>query len=259
MIRRLQADPEWAQRIATAGQERMAEMDTDEVANYCYQMLKGYAALQRFKPKRDPRSWEMNCEDDMVRHYDRGSMLGGRYLVGDNSTCLRPPPAAGPFKAPSYGGSWNGTHPRVCPRDLSGRRMESVRPARVCILRLGDLMADWDTPEAYKGGALPDWTDADPAMTGKPARVIPYGKTEGVTSRAYYYLYQKQLYRYTRPSHSLSPHGATPSARRGCSRSSTAAFLHPCPLPYAPASRPHAPPASLYARRASQRSRHPSA
>ena len=56
MIRRLQADPEWAQRIATAGQERMAEMDTDEVANYCYQMLKGYAALQRFKPKRDPRS-----------------------------------------------------------------------------------------------------------------------------------------------------------------------------------------------------------
>ena len=183
MIRRLQADPEWAQRIATAGQERMAEMDTDEVANYCYQMLKGYAALQRFKPKRDPRSWEMNCEDDMVRHYDRGSMLGGRYLVGDNSSCLRPPPATGPFKAPSYGGSWNGTHPPcLSAHDLSAKEENGVCTAGTRMYFASGRFdgPDWDTPEAYKGGALPDWTDADPAMTGKPARVIPYGKTEGV-------------------------------------------------------------------------------
>ena len=33
---------------------------------------------------------------------------------------------------------------------------------------------DWDSPEAYKGGALPDWTDADPAITGKAARVVTY-------------------------------------------------------------------------------------
>ena len=32
MIRRLQADPAWAKRIALAGQERMAAMDTDEVS-----------------------------------------------------------------------------------------------------------------------------------------------------------------------------------------------------------------------------------
>ena len=41
MIRRLQADPSWAKQIALAGQTRMAAMDTDEVAHYCYQMLKG--------------------------------------------------------------------------------------------------------------------------------------------------------------------------------------------------------------------------
>lgn len=131
----------------------MATMDVDEVAHYCYQMLKAYAALQNFKPKRDPRSWEVrdaipwtlipsgshpaplpfgihldlpsslvltppfvltpkphphahrkppsdllphccwqvNCEDDLIRHYDRGNMLKQRYLQEDNSSCLRPP------------------------------------------------------------------------------------------------------------------------------------------------------------------------
>ena len=33
---------------------------------------------------------------------------------------------------------------------------------------------DWDVPEAYKGGALPDWTKPDPAQTGKGAETIPY-------------------------------------------------------------------------------------
>lgn len=45
--------------IALAGQAQMASLDVDEVAHYCYQMLKGYAALQKFVPKRDPRSWEV--------------------------------------------------------------------------------------------------------------------------------------------------------------------------------------------------------
>jgi len=44
-------------------------------------MLRGYAALQRFTPKRDLRLFEVNCEDDLVRHYDRGLMLKQRYLV----------------------------------------------------------------------------------------------------------------------------------------------------------------------------------
>ena len=67
--------------MALAGQERMAQMDTEEVTNFAFQMLKGYAALQRFKPKRDPRSWEVNCEDDLTRHYDRGGETKWRYLT----------------------------------------------------------------------------------------------------------------------------------------------------------------------------------
>ena len=92
--RRLQADDAFARRIALAGQERMAQMDVDEVTHYCYQMLKAYARLQRFKPTRDPRSFEVNCEDDLVRHYDREGILRAKYLTEDNSSCLRPPPPA---------------------------------------------------------------------------------------------------------------------------------------------------------------------
>lgn len=177
MIRRLQKDPVWAETIAKAGQERMAAMDTDEVAHYAYQMLKGYAALQRFKPKRDPRSWEVNCEDDLVRHYDRGNMLQQRYLVEDNSTCLRPPPKDGPFEPPGYGGDWKGSHaPCLAAHDLSAKEEVGVcTPGTRQYAASGKYDGpDWDIPEAYKGGALPDWTDADPAMTGKGARVIPY-------------------------------------------------------------------------------------
>ena len=77
----LQADDAMAKAMALAGQERMAQMDTEEVTNFAFQMLKGYAALQRFKPKRDPRSWEVNCEDDLTRHYDRGGETKWRYLT----------------------------------------------------------------------------------------------------------------------------------------------------------------------------------
>ena len=183
MIRRLQADPGFAKGIARAGQERMAAMDTDEVAHYCYQMMRGYAASQRFTPKRDPRSWEVNCEDDLVRHYDRGTMLQQRYLVQDNSSCLRPPAAGAPLTAPGFGGSWAGTHPPcLASHDLSAKEEVGVCTEGTPQWRgSGHLDGkDWDTPEAYKGGALPDWTDVDPAISGKAARVIPYGKTEGV-------------------------------------------------------------------------------
>jgi len=178
MIRRLQADPAWAESMARAGQAQISSLDTREVAHYCYQMLKAYAAMQRFVPKRDPRSWEVNCEDDMVRHYDRGSMLQNLYLVQDNSSCLRPPAADAPIVAPHYGGSYAGSHPPcLASHDLSA-------PAEVGVCTKGTIQykssgildgPDWDVPEAYKGGALPDWSDQDPAISGKGAKTIPYG------------------------------------------------------------------------------------
>jgi len=179
-IRTLQADPAYAKGIATAGYERMAQMDVEEVAHYCYQMMKAYAAMQKFVPKRDPRSWEVNCEDDMVRHYDRGTELRQRYVVGDNSSCLRPPPAGAPLSAPGWGGAYAGSHPPC----LSSHDLSAKEEVGVCTPGTPQHSysgrhdgPDWDFPEAYKGGALPDWTDVDPAISGKGARTIPYGKT----------------------------------------------------------------------------------
>jgi len=176
MIRRLQADPTWAESMARAGQRQMASMDVDEVANYCYQMLKGYAALQRFKPRRDPRSWEVNCEDDLVRHYDRGTMLQDLYLVEDNSSCLRPPTTTvGP---PGWGGAWQGSHPPcLASHDLSAPAEVGVCTAGTQQYQLSGRLdgPDWDLPEAYRGGALVDWSAEDPAITGRGAKTIPWG------------------------------------------------------------------------------------
>jgi len=179
-IRRLQADPAFAKRIALAGQAQMATMDVDEVSHYCYQMLRQYAGLQRFTPRRDPRSWEVNCEDDLVRHYDRGTMLKELYLVQDNSSCLRPPPAGAPLSAPGWGGSWNGSHPPC----LSSHDLSAKEEVGVCEEGTPQYRAsghwdgpDWDFKDAYKGGATPDWKARDPAITGQGAATIGYGLT----------------------------------------------------------------------------------
>jgi len=183
VIRRLQADPEYARSIARNGYERMAQMDTLEVTHYCAEMLKGYAALQRFKPRRDPRSFEVNCEDDLIRHYDRGAgdgvngMLAQRYLTEDNSTCLRPPPPGAVLSAPGWGGAYRGDRaPCLASHDLTAKEETGVcDPTTKKYAESGRLDGpDWDVPDAYKGGALPDWTDADPADTGRAARTIPY-------------------------------------------------------------------------------------
>lgn len=176
-IRRLQADDAYARSIALAGQELMAQMDTEEVTHYCYRMLQGYAALQRFKPRRDPRSWEVNCEDDLVRHYDRGNEIQWRYLTEDNATCLRPPAPGEPLSAPGWGGAWRGTHPPcLASHDLSAKEEKGVCEVGAPKYKSSGRHdgPDWDIPEAYVGGALPDWSKEDPALTGKAAAVIAY-------------------------------------------------------------------------------------
>mmetsp|Transcript_30621 Transcript_30621/g.97961 ORF Transcript_30621/g.97961 Transcript_30621/m.97961 type:complete len:601 (-) Transcript_30621:199-2001(-) len=183
VIRELQRDPEYARSLAQRGYERMLQMDTAEVTHYCFEMLKGYAALQRFTPKRDPRSIEINCEDDLIRHYDRGrgdtyaGVLQEKYLTQDNSTCLRPPSAGAPLGPPGWGGAFNGTKPPcLASHDLAAKEEVGVcdkgTPQHARSGRYDG--PDWDVPEAYKGGALPDWTDRDPADSGKGARVQPY-------------------------------------------------------------------------------------
>ncbi len=180
-IRRMQADDAFARSLAEAGQARMAQMDLHEVTHYCYQMLKGYAKLQRFKPRRDPRSWEVNCEDDLVRHYARAvgrstsgySNLEQRYITEDNASCIRPPPAGARLGPPGWGGAYNGSKvPCLAAHDLSAKEEKGVCDASNPT-RDADG-PDWDRPEAYVGGSLPDWRERDPADTGIGPPVVPW-------------------------------------------------------------------------------------
>ena len=127
-----------------------------------------------------PPTFKPNCRP--CRHYDRGKdqfngVLTSRYLTEDNSTCLRPPPAGAALGPPGWGGTYNGERaPCLSSHDLSAKE-----EAGVCeigakkYLQSGHLDgADWDAPEAYKGGALPDWNEPDPADTGRAAKTLPY-------------------------------------------------------------------------------------
>ena len=123
------------------------------------------------------RSWEVNCEDDLIRHYDRGNEITWRYLTQDNSSCLRPPAAGEPLSAPGWGGAWQGSHaPCLSSHDLSAKEEKGVcdvgSPKHQQSGRHDG--PDWDNPEAYVGGALPDWNQPDPAVTGKAAGTIPF-------------------------------------------------------------------------------------
>ena len=165
-IKRLQADDSFARGIALAGQERMAQMDVHEVTHYCYQMLKAYAKLQRFKPVRDPRSWEVNCEDDLVRHYDRDGTLTPKYVTEDNSTCLRPPQKGETLGPPGWGGAYKGTKvPCLAAHDIHAPLEKGVCDADHKSRHLEG--PDWDHNMSLWPGALPDWSKPDPAAIGR--------------------------------------------------------------------------------------------
>eukprot|EP00854_Cymbomonas_tetramitiformis_P000842 gene842-1326_t len=103
----LQAHPALAKRIGTAGTARMRHMDMGEVSNYLSTVLTQYSQKLRFKPTRLKGSFEVNCEDDLWRHYNiDGSLL--RFVTEDNSTCLRRPEPED-LVAPGWGGAYQGS------------------------------------------------------------------------------------------------------------------------------------------------------
>ena len=105
-------------------------------------------------------------------------LLQGLYLVEDNSSCLRPPPVGAPLAAPNWGGAYAKTHPPcLASHDLSAPAEVGVcTPGSAQFAASGRLDGpDWDVPEAYKGGALPEWGAEDPAVSGKGAPTVPYG------------------------------------------------------------------------------------
>jgi len=107
-VRFLRKHPEQAKAIAKAGTERMSTLSFYEVTRYLHTLLTEYSKRMDYKPKRDPNSLEVNCEDDLWRHYDfDGGLL--RFLTQDNTSCLVPPKKTDKLTAPGWGGAWRGS------------------------------------------------------------------------------------------------------------------------------------------------------
>jgi hypothetical protein len=112
LLRKLRTDPEaeaHARRIAAAGAERMGQLTIGEVKSYCTKLLRSYATRLAFKPKPIEGSFEVNCIDDLWRHYEKDAKAPwfSKMITQDNSSCIRPPTP--PFVAPGYGGAYRGT------------------------------------------------------------------------------------------------------------------------------------------------------
>jgi len=82
------------------------------------------------------------------------------------------------FGLPGWGGIYADMYsPCLSSHDLSAKEEVGVCTPGTAKYRGSGIFdgPDWDSFDAYKGGALPDWTDVDPALTGKAVRVLPFG------------------------------------------------------------------------------------
>mmetsp|Transcript_41500 Transcript_41500/g.50296 ORF Transcript_41500/g.50296 Transcript_41500/m.50296 type:complete len:545 (+) Transcript_41500:180-1814(+) len=111
VVEELENDQERARRIAEAGTARMKSMDMLEVTKYVATALKGYASRMNYKPRIEDtkKSFEVNCEDDLWRHYEVRNEHEMWYTQ-NNATCLHPP-APEDIKAPGWGGAYHGSSP----------------------------------------------------------------------------------------------------------------------------------------------------
>jgi protein glucosyltransferase len=128
LLRRLRADPAaeaHARRVGAAGAARMGALSLAEVMTYCAKLLRGYAARQAFVPRPAEGAFEVNCVDDLWRHYDKDSRAPWfrHMLTEDNATCIRTPTP--PFAPPAFGGAYRGT--RVPCRAANNEQLRVVR------------------------------------------------------------------------------------------------------------------------------------
>lgn len=143
VLRRLMTDPvaeaEGA-RIAAAGQARMAALTKEQVMSYCATILRGYARRMRFKAAPVRGAFEVNCVDDLWRHYEKDfrEPWFAKMITNDNSSCLRPPTA--PFQPPGYGGAYRGTKvPCLAANNLVLRQERCFPPSTADAKRLAYL------------------------------------------------------------------------------------------------------------------------
>ncbi len=113
VVKWLRANDDYARAVALAGRARMTALDVGAVTDFMAELLRAYA--KRLVPRvvrPQPGAVQMDCEDDLWRHYmlSRGEFLD--YKMEDNATCVHPPKAGEVLKAPGWGGAYKGSKPR---------------------------------------------------------------------------------------------------------------------------------------------------
>jgi len=130
MVRWLRNHDSYARAVAMAGRARMATLTVDAVADFTAELLRQYAAKQVFQPAVGAGAVQINCEDDLWRHYARDPGWMAHYLMEDNATCIHPPAR---LAAPGYGGAYLGSKPRC----VASHDLRSFAQPDVCSPRYG--------------------------------------------------------------------------------------------------------------------------
>ena len=111
-VRYLRKNDAYARAVAAAGRARVGSLSVEGVAHFFGELFTQYSSLQRFKVRPQPGAVEINCEDDLWRHYARDPHWMRNYLMEDNATCIRPIPPGTALGPPGWGGAYAGSKPR---------------------------------------------------------------------------------------------------------------------------------------------------
>lgn len=112
MVRWLREHDEYAHAVARAGQTRMAALDEGGLTDFLAELLTQYAKRLAYRPTPQAGAVQIECEDDLWRHYALTRDWANAYLTLDNSSCVRPPKPGEPLGPPGWGGAYRGSKPR---------------------------------------------------------------------------------------------------------------------------------------------------
>ena len=110
----LRQHDDYARAVADAGRARMSSLSSAGLGDFMAQMLTQYSKRLQFRVAPQPGAVQIECEDDLFRHYALSRPWLAAYLQEDNSTCVHPPPNGSRLGPPGWGGAYRGSKPRCC-------------------------------------------------------------------------------------------------------------------------------------------------
>ena len=112
MVEMLQRNDSYARAVAEAGRARLAALDVGAITDYMAKLLTQYAKRQRFRVAPAAGAAQIDCEDDLWRHYGRDRSFINHFHAEDNATCIHPIAPGMRLGPPGWGGAYRGSKVR---------------------------------------------------------------------------------------------------------------------------------------------------